>query len=54
LDSARQLADFGRPLLRIGGRRMFLVFGIIILAGLALIEGVKRLFPEKELVTAEI
>ncbi len=31
----------------IGGRGLFLVFGIIILAGLALIEGFKRLVPEK-------
>jgi len=30
----------------IGGRGMFLVFGIIIFVGLALIEGMKRLFPE--------
>lgn len=37
----------------VGGRGMFLVFGIVILAGLGLIEGVKRLFPEKELVQAE-
>lgn len=34
----------------IGGRGMFFVFGIIILAGLALVEGAKRLFPEKVLV----
>lgn len=33
----------------IGGRGLFLVFGIIILAGLALIEGFKRLVPEKSL-----
>jgi PPP family 3-phenylpropionic acid transporter len=38
----------------LGGRGMFLVLGIIILAGLALIEGLKRLFPEKGLVKAEI
>lgn len=43
----------GLLLASIGGRGMFLVFGVIILAGLALIEGVKRLFPEKELITAE-
>jgi MFS family permease len=30
-----------------GGRGLFLVFGVIILAGLALIEGFKRLVPEK-------
>jgi PPP family 3-phenylpropionic acid transporter len=46
---------FGGVLLEsIGGRGMFLVFGIVILAGLVLIEGAKRLFPEKELVQAEI
>jgi PPP family 3-phenylpropionic acid transporter len=32
----------------IGGRGMFFVLGIIILAGLALAEGVRRFFPEKE------
>lgn len=31
----------------IGGRGMFTVLGIIILAGLALIEGIQRLLPEK-------
>jgi PPP family 3-phenylpropionic acid transporter len=31
----------------IGGRGMFLVLGIIILAGLALVEGFQRLLPEK-------
>lgn len=31
----------------IGGRGLFLVFGIIILAGVGLIEGFKRLVPEK-------
>ncbi len=30
-----------------GGRGMFMVFGIVILVGLGLIEGVKRIFPEK-------
>jgi PPP family 3-phenylpropionic acid transporter len=46
---------FGGVLLEsIGGRGMFLVFGIVILAGLVLIEGAKRLFPERELVQAEI
>jgi len=45
----------GGPLLEnIGGREMFLAFGIIILAGLALVEGAKRMFPEKNLVTAEV
>lgn len=32
----------------IGGRGMFFVLGIIILAGLAIAEGVRRLFPEKK------
>jgi len=32
----------------IGGRGMFLVLGIIILVGLAMIEGVRRILPEKE------
>jgi MFS family permease len=32
-----------------GGRGMFMVFGVAILAGLGLIEGVKRIFPEKEM-----
>ncbi|MBN2118879.1 MAG: MFS transporter [Anaerolineales bacterium] len=31
----------------IGGRGMFLVLGIIILVGLAIAEGIRRLFPEK-------
>jgi PPP family 3-phenylpropionic acid transporter len=31
----------------IGGRGLFLVFGIVILVGLGLIEGFKRLVPEK-------
>lgn len=38
----------------LGGRGMFMVLGVIMLAGLALIEGLKRLFPEKRLVNAEI
>lgn len=38
----------------IGGRGMFLVFGIVTLAGVALIEVVKKLIPEKEVVQAEI
>jgi MFS family permease len=38
----------------IGGRGMFLVFGIVTLAGVALIEAVKKLIPEKEVVQAEI
>jgi len=28
---------------------MFMVFGVVILVGLGLIEGVKRIFPEKEM-----
>jgi len=36
----------------IGGRGMFFVFGIVILVGWLLIEGVKKLFPEKKLVKA--
>jgi len=39
---------------KIGGRNMFLVFGIIILAGLVLIEGANRLFPERELTHSKI
>lgn len=39
---------------RLGGRGMFMVLGIIMLTGLALIEGLKRMFPEKERVNAEI
>jgi PPP family 3-phenylpropionic acid transporter len=36
------------PLLeRVGGRGMFLVLGIIILAGLVIAEAIRRLFPEK-------
>ena len=31
----------------IGGRGMFLVLGIVILVGLAIAEGIRRLFPEK-------
>lgn len=38
----------------LGGRGMFMVLGIIMLAGLALIEGLKRLFPEKGLVKAGV
>jgi MFS family permease len=34
----------------IGGRGMFMVFGIVILAGLVLIEIVKRLLPERKVV----
>ncbi len=38
----------GGPLLEsIGGRGLFLVLGIVILAGLVIAEGLKRLFPEK-------
>jgi hypothetical protein len=32
----------------IGGRGMFFVLGITILAGLAVAEGIRRLFPERE------
>jgi PPP family 3-phenylpropionic acid transporter len=35
----------------IGGRGMFLVLGIIILVGLAMAEGIRRLFPEKDELT---
>jgi MFS family permease len=38
----------------VGGDVMFMVFGIIILVGLVIIGGAKRLFPEKELATAEV
>ena len=44
----------GLLLASIGGRGMFLVFGVVILTGLVLIEGLRRLFPEKELVTIEV
>ena len=44
----------GLLLASIGGRGMFLVFGVVILTGLALIEGLRRLFPEKELIAAEV
>jgi PPP family 3-phenylpropionic acid transporter len=37
----------GPLLASIGGRGMFLVFGIIILAGVGVAEGIRRLFPEK-------
>jgi MFS family permease len=32
----------------IGGRGLFIVLGIIILAGVAVAEGLRRLFPEKD------
>jgi MFS transporter, PPP family, 3-phenylpropionic acid transporter len=38
----------GLLLERMGGRGMFLVLGIIILFGLVVAEGIRRLFPEKE------
>ena len=38
----------------VGGDAMFMVFGIIILVGLVIIGGAKRLFPETGLATAEI
>ncbi len=37
----------------IGGRGMFFVFGIVILVGMLLIEGLKRLFPEPKPIQAE-
>jgi MFS family permease len=37
----------GPMLASIGGRGMFLVFGIIILVGVGVAEGLRRLFPEK-------
>lgn len=37
----------------VGGRGMFMVLGIVILVGLALIEGAKRLFPEKGIATTD-
>jgi MFS family permease len=37
----------GPLLASIGGRGMFLVFGIIILVGVGVSEGIRRLFPEK-------
>jgi PPP family 3-phenylpropionic acid transporter len=40
----------GLMLENLGGRGMFFVFGIIILVGLALIEGVRRLLPREEIV----
>lgn len=43
----------GLLLENIGGRGMFLVFGVVILLGLVLIEGIKRLFPEAAAVRAE-
>jgi MFS transporter, PPP family, 3-phenylpropionic acid transporter len=44
------VAGFGGGLLleSIGGRGMFFVLGIVILAGLVLAEGVRRFFPEKD------
>jgi len=39
----------GLMLENLGGRGMFLVFGIIILAGLAVIEGIKRLLPREKI-----
>jgi len=46
---------FGGLLLEsVGGRGMFLAFGTIILVGLGLIEGLKRLFPEPNLIQAEV
>jgi PPP family 3-phenylpropionic acid transporter len=42
----------GLLLENIGGRGMFMVLGIIILAGLALAEGVRRFFPEKDVASS--
>ena len=39
----------GLMLENLGGRSMFLVFGIMILVGLGLIEGIKRLLPSEEI-----
>jgi PPP family 3-phenylpropionic acid transporter len=39
----------GLMLENLGGRGMFLVFGIVILVGLGLIEGIKRLLPNEEI-----
>ena len=39
----------GLMLENLGGRGMFLVFGIIILAGLGVIEGIKRLLPTEKI-----
>lgn len=36
----------------IGGRGLFLVFGILLLSGLALLEVVKRIIPDREILTA--
>lgn len=44
----------GLLLENIGGRGMFLVFGIVIMVGLFLIEGVKRSFPEATNVQGEV
>ncbi|HSB00451.1 MAG TPA: major facilitator superfamily domain-containing protein 6 [Anaerolineales bacterium] len=38
----------------IGGRGMFLVLGIVILVGLALAEGIRRLFPDKSELPQEV
>jgi PPP family 3-phenylpropionic acid transporter len=38
----------GVMLENLGGRGMFLVFGIIILVGLALVEGIRRILPREE------
>ena len=40
----------GGPLLEsLGGRGMYMVFGIIILVGLALIEGIRRILPDEKI-----
>jgi PPP family 3-phenylpropionic acid transporter len=40
----------GLLLASIGGRGMFLVFGMIILVGMALVEGLRRLLPREEII----
>jgi len=44
----------GLLLANLGGRGMFLVFGVIILVGLLLIEVAKRLFPERTLAGSNV